>query len=223
MSSTNNSATSQTPGLALAALGFVFGDIGTSPLYTLREVFSPASHHPLAHTASNVYGILSLITWSLILIVSIKYIVFIMRADNRGEGGIMALLALASRHAAENTQKKRSIMLLGILGACMFYADGMITPAISVLSAVESNPDQPKHGHAVAGLVSELIEAGMEYYFLTPLKQADIGFVAEKSARVGISSAVKLISSVSRKYIVRMDHSQLLVVSSHIKSLTVSD
>ena len=137
MSSTNNSATSQTPGLALAALGVVFGDIGTSPLYTLREVFSPASHHPLAHTASNVYGILSLITWSLILIVSIKYIVFIMRADNRGEGGIMALLALASRHAAENTQKKRSIMLLGILGACMFYADGMITPAISVLSAVE--------------------------------------------------------------------------------------
>ena len=104
-----------------------------------------------------------------------------------------------------------------------YHSEALRDKTNSVLSAVESNPDQPKHGHAVAGLVSELIEAGMEYYFLTPLKQADIGFVAEKSARAGISSAVKLISSVSRKYIVRMDHSQLLVVSSHIKSLTVSD
>lgn len=132
----NDSSNSQTSALALAALGVVFGDIGTSPLYTLREVFS-SSHHPIAHTVANVYGILSLITWALILIVSIKYIVFIMRADNRGEGGIMALLALASRHAAEGSKKRRRIMLLGILGACMFYADGMITPAISVLSAVE--------------------------------------------------------------------------------------
>ena len=132
----NDSSNSQTSALALAALGVVFGDIGTSPLYTLREVFS-SSHHPIAHTAANVYGILSLITWALILIVSIKYIVFIMRADNRGEGGIMALLALASGHAAEGSKKRRRIMLLGILGACMFYADGMITPAISVLSAVE--------------------------------------------------------------------------------------
>jgi KUP system potassium uptake protein len=131
----NDSLNPQTPALALAALGVVFGDIGTSPLYTLREVFS-SSHHPIAHTVDNVYGILSLITWALILIVSIKYIVFIMRADNRGEGGIMALLALASRHA-QTTTKKRRIMFLGILGACMFYADGMITPAISVLSAVE--------------------------------------------------------------------------------------
>lgn len=125
-----------TPALALAALGVVFGDIGTSPLYTLREVFS-SSHHPIAHTTTNVYGILSLITWALIFIVSIKYIVFIMRADNHGEGGIMSLLALASRHARQNSSKRRKIMFLGILGACMFYADGMITPAISVLSAVE--------------------------------------------------------------------------------------
>ncbi len=132
----NDSSSSQTSALALAALGVVFGDIGTSPLYTLREVFS-SSHHPIAHTMTNVYGILSLITWALILIVSIKYIVFIMRADNRGEGGIMALLALASRNAAEGSKKRRRIMLLGILGACMFYADGMITPAISVLSAIE--------------------------------------------------------------------------------------
>ena len=122
--------------MALAALGVVFGDIGTSPLYTMKEVFS-AGHHPLALNAGNVYGILSLITWALILIVSVKYVAFIMRADNRGEGGIMALLALASRNVEGNKVKQRNIMLLGILGACMFYADGMITPAISVLSAVE--------------------------------------------------------------------------------------
>lgn len=122
--------------MALGALGVVFGDIGTSPLYTMKEVFS-AGHHPLALNPSNVYGILSLITWALILIVSVKYVAFIMRADNRGEGGIMALLALASRNIEGNKVKQRNIMLLGILGACMFYADGMITPAISVLSAVE--------------------------------------------------------------------------------------
>lgn len=122
--------------MALGALGVVFGDIGTSPLYTMKEVFS-AGHHPLTLNPSNVYGILSLITWALILIVSVKYVAFIMRADNRGEGGIMALLALASRNVEGNKVKQRNIMLLGILGACMFYADGMITPAISVLSAVE--------------------------------------------------------------------------------------
>lgn len=104
-----------------------------------------------------------------------------------------------------------------------YHSEDLREKTDSVLSAVESNPDQPKHGHAVADLVSELVEAGMEYYFLTPLKQADIGFVADKSARMGIASAAKLISSVSKKYIVRMDHGQLLVVSSHIKSLTVSE
>ncbi len=124
------------PTMALAALGVVFGDIGTSPLYTMKEVFS-TGHHLLPLNAMNVYGILSLITWALILIVSVKYVAFIMRADNRGEGGIMALLALASRNAQGNSIKQRNIMFLGILGACMFYADGMITPAISVLSAVE--------------------------------------------------------------------------------------
>ena len=133
---THNSQKPALPALALAALGVVFGDIGTSPLYTMKEVFA-VGHHPLTLNAANVYGILSLITWALILIVSIKYVAFIMRADNRGEGGIMALLALASRNAKQGSTKQRNIMLLGILGACMFYADGMITPAISVLSAVE--------------------------------------------------------------------------------------
>ena len=133
---THNSQKPALPALALAALGVVFGDIGTSPLYTMKEVFA-VGHHPLTLNTANVYGILSLITWALILIVSIKYVAFIMRADNRGEGGIMALLALASRNAKQGSAKQRNIMLLGILGACMFYADGMITPAISVLSAVE--------------------------------------------------------------------------------------
>lgn len=122
--------------LTLAALGVVFGDIGTSPLYTIKEVFS-AGTHPVPLTEANMYGILSLIVWALIMVVSVKYVAFIMRADNRGEGGIMALLALASQNAADNVKKQHTIMLLGILGACMFYADGMITPAISVLSAVE--------------------------------------------------------------------------------------
>jgi KUP system potassium uptake protein len=121
--------------LSLAALGVVFGDIGTSPLYTMKEVFS-LSKHPVELTQFNVLGILSLVFWSLIMIVSVKYIGFIMRADNRGEGGIMALLSLANKNAP-SSNKSNWIMVLGILGACMFYADGMITPAISVLSAIE--------------------------------------------------------------------------------------
>ena len=135
MSSSTGSKT-KLSALTLAALGVVFGDIGTSPLYTMKEVFS-VGHHPVALTALNVYGILSLIVWALILVVSVKYVAFIMRADNRGEGGIMALIAQASRSAANNHSKQQLIMMLGILGACMFYADGLITPAISVLSAVE--------------------------------------------------------------------------------------
>jgi len=122
--------------LTLAALGVVFGDIGTSPLYTIKEVFSVGTH-PVPLNEANVFGILSLIVWALVMIVSVKYVAFIMRADNRGEGGIMALLALATHNAQGDKKMQHTIMLLGILGACMFYADGMITPAISVLSAVE--------------------------------------------------------------------------------------
>jgi KUP system potassium uptake protein len=121
--------------LALAALGVVYGDIGTSPLYTLKEVF--AGNHPIPLSPENVLGILSLILWSLIIIVSIKYVVFVMRADNRGEGGIMALIALALRDAKGKPRRERAIMLAGLLGAGMFYGDGMVTPAISVLSALE--------------------------------------------------------------------------------------
>jgi len=122
------------PILALAALGVVYGDIGTSPLYALKEVFAGA--HPVPISAANIMGILSLVFWSLVIVVSIKYVVFIMRADNRGEGGIIALMALALRKV-ENPRARVAIMLAGIAGAALFYGDGVITPAISVLSAVE--------------------------------------------------------------------------------------
>lgn len=121
--------------LSVAALGVVFGDIGTSPLYAIKEIFS-ISNNILELNEANLLGILSLIFWSLISVVSFKYIIFIMNASNHGEGGIMALLALAIRK--NKNKKNRSLILtVGMLGACMFYADGMITPAISVMSAIE--------------------------------------------------------------------------------------
>ncbi len=123
-----------TAGLALAAIGIVYGDIGTSPLYTMREVFHGS--HGLPLTADNILSVLSLIFWSLMIIVSLKYVLFIMRADNRGEGGIMALIAL-TRQQNHSPTVRRVLMGLGIFGAALFYGDGVITPAISVLSAVE--------------------------------------------------------------------------------------
>lgn len=121
--------------LALAALGVVFGDIGTSPLYSLKEVFGSA-HHPVPITPDNVLGILSLVFWVLMSVVSGKYVSFIMRADNRGEGGIMALMALALRHCQEGP-KRAAVIVFGLIGAALFYGDGVITPAVSVLSAIE--------------------------------------------------------------------------------------
>ncbi len=120
---------------ALAAMGVVFGDIGTSPLYTVKEVFG--GHHPLPITADNVLGILSLVFWALTITVSLKYVVFIMRADNKGEGGIMALTALALRTANASPRVLWLMSALGIFGAALFYGDAVITPAMSVLSAVE--------------------------------------------------------------------------------------
>jgi KUP system potassium uptake protein len=115
----------------------VYGDIGTSPLYALRECFKP--EYGLAATESNVYGVLSLILWSLISIVSIKYIVFVMRADNRGEGGILALVALVLQrlHREADLRTKAVVTVIGLIGAALLYGDGVITPAISVLSATE--------------------------------------------------------------------------------------
>ena len=121
--------------LTLGALGVVFGDIGTSPLYALQQVFNGA--HTMAPTEARVYGVLSLVFWSITVIVSIKYVTFIMRADNDGEGGIMALISLIQRTALKGGPHKLVLIALGIFGASLFYGDGMITPAISVLSAVE--------------------------------------------------------------------------------------
>ena len=166
----NNTHKTALPAMALAALGVVFGDIGTSPIYTVQGIFS-AGRHTVALNTVNVYGILSLITWALIFIVSIKYVAFIMRADNRGEGGIMALLALASRNTHGNPKKQRLIMLMGILGACMFYADGMITPAISVLSAVEGLEVAAPHLHPFIVPITLVVLFGL---FLAQSKGTDV-------------------------------------------------
>ncbi|HEY4131796.1 MAG TPA: KUP/HAK/KT family potassium transporter, partial [Gemmatimonadaceae bacterium] len=124
--------------LSLTALGIVYGDIGTSPLYALQQCFM-AKEHAIAVTTENVYGVLSLIVWLLILVVAVKYIVFIMRADNRGEGGILALMALILQQERRRSDSRRRILLisLALFGAALLYGDGIITPAISVLSAVE--------------------------------------------------------------------------------------
>lgn len=122
--------------LSTAALGIVFGDIGTSPLYALRECFHGA-HALNSVNAENVLGVLSLIFWALVLIISVKYLIFILRADNHGEGGILALAALVTPVKAQAERRRWFILILGLFGAALLYADGMITPAISVLSAVE--------------------------------------------------------------------------------------
>jgi KUP system potassium uptake protein len=132
------------PVLMLGAIGVVYGDIGTSPLYALKESF--IGPHPLAVDRLHIFGVLSLIFWSLMLIVTVKYVFVAMRADNRGEGGSFALLALISRHL-EGKRGTAALVILGVLAASLFYGDAMLTPAISVLSAVE-------------GLV--VVEAGLE-------------------------------------------------------------
>lgn len=121
--------------LALAALGVVYGDIGTSPLYAVKEVFNPS--HGIPFSTANVVGGVSAIFWALMIVVSVKYVILIMRADNKGEGGIMALLALASASVKDHAKWGVPLALVGVFGAALFYGDGVITPAISVLSAIE--------------------------------------------------------------------------------------
>ncbi|MCB0363563.1 MAG: KUP/HAK/KT family potassium transporter, partial [Bdellovibrionales bacterium] len=122
--------------LTLAALGIVFGDIGTSPLYAVREAFNGPHGIPLS--PENLLGLLSLILWSLILVISIKYLLFVMKADNKGEGGVLALTALAALpYSKSKSIWNRSILYLGLFGSSLLFGDGVITPAISVLSAVE--------------------------------------------------------------------------------------
>jgi KUP system potassium uptake protein len=158
--------------LALGAVGIVFGDIGTSPIYAFRETF--AGHHPLAPDRLHIYGVLSLIFWSMMLVVTLKYVMTIMRADNKGEGGSLALLALINRNM-ERTDRRwtRGIVLLGVFATALFYGDSMITPAISVLSAVE-------------GITT--VQAGLEPYVIPAAIGILVGLFAIQSrgtARVG--------------------------------------
>ncbi|HYJ57686.1 MAG TPA: KUP/HAK/KT family potassium transporter, partial [Mycobacterium sp.] len=126
------------PAIVVGALGVVFGDIGTSPIYTLATVFDPHDPHPVPVSPNNVYGVVSLIFWSVMIIVTLTYVTLVMRADNHGEGGIMALITLLKRWAVPKSRRTAMLLAaLGVFGAALFFGDSMITPAISVLSAVE--------------------------------------------------------------------------------------
>src|SRR4249919_1398728 len=122
-------------GLIVGAIGVVFGDIGTSPLYTLKQAFLP--HYGLTPDHATVLGVLSLVFWALMIVVTLKYVTIIMRADNEGEGGIMALMALAQRTLPKGSRSAYVVGILAIFGASLFFGDGVITPAVSVLSAIE--------------------------------------------------------------------------------------
>ena len=121
--------------LTLGAIGVVYGDIGTSPLYTLKEVFLPATG--VALNAHNLVGATSVIVWALMLVVTLKYVILILRADNRGEGGALALTALAAQAVGQRPKLRQGLLLLGLFGATLFYGDSVITPAISVMGAIE--------------------------------------------------------------------------------------
>jgi KUP system potassium uptake protein len=124
--------------LLVGALGVVFGDIGTSPIYTIQTVFNPGDPHPVAATTDSIFGLISMIVWSVMIVVTVTYVALVMRADNDGEGGIMALITLIRRQGvAGGARTKQALAALGIFGAALFLGDSMITPAISVLSAVE--------------------------------------------------------------------------------------
>jgi KUP system potassium uptake protein len=124
--------------LVVAALGVVFGDIGTSPIYTIQTIFNPGDPHPIEGSAENVYGVISLIFWSVTLIVTVEYVLLVLRADNDGQGGILALITLIRRSGGSGSRRTKLVLAaLGVFGASLFFGDSMITPAISVLSAVE--------------------------------------------------------------------------------------
>jgi KUP system potassium uptake protein len=156
-SSTGSPHAGRASGLVLAALGIVFGDIGTSPLYALQTVFS-IDNGAVRPTQGDVYGVISMIFWSVTLIVSVKYVGVLMRADNDGEGGVMALAALARRLYAGRTNRAGMLVMLGIVGVSLFYGDSVITPAISVLSAVEGlKVAAPSLGHVVLPVAAVIL------------------------------------------------------------------
>jgi KUP system potassium uptake protein len=147
--------------LLVGALGVVFGDIGTSPIYTVATIFNPSDPHPVAVSTESVYGIVSMIFWSATLIVTVTYVLLVMRADNEGEGGIMALITLISRGSMAGRRRTRALLAgLGIFGASLFLGDSMITPAISVLSAVEGlSVAAPSLDHMVVPIAAGIILA----------------------------------------------------------------
>src|SRR3954465_10071520 len=158
--------------LAIGAIGIVFGDIGTSPIYAFRETF--AGHHVLQVDQLHIFGVLSLIFWSMMIIVTLKYVTIIMRADNKGEGGSLALLALINRTLSGKKRGTSGIILLGVFATALFYGDSMITPAISVLSAV-------------GGLTT--VNAGLEPFVIPIAIGILVGLFAIQSrgtARVGL-------------------------------------
>ncbi|MDA0164457.1 potassium transporter Kup [Solirubrobacter ginsenosidimutans] len=154
----SNHSTAQAA-LAVGALGVVFGDIGTSPLYTVQTVFNPDDPHPVAVSTNAVFGIISLIFWSVMLIVTLTYVVLVMRADNDGEGGIMALITLIRRQNVPGGRRVAVVLsALGIFGASLFFGDSMITPAISVLSAVEGlKIVEPSLEHLIVPITATII------------------------------------------------------------------
>jgi KUP system potassium uptake protein len=147
--------------LAVGALGVVFGDIGTSPLYAIQTVFSRDATRVVPVDPESVYGVISLVFWAIVIVVTLKYVVFVMRADNDGEGGIMALIALVLRHADRSNKRALAVLVaVGIFGASLFVGDAMITPAISVLSAVEGvEVVQPSLGHLVVPIAAAILIA----------------------------------------------------------------
>jgi len=155
--------------LALGAVGVVFGDIGTSPLYAMREALA----HSRSTTATEhaVLGVVSLVLWTLTLFVTIKYVIFFMRADNKGEGGTLALMALAQKALGKvGNKRSTAVFFLGVIGAALFYGDGIITPAISVLSAVEGMKDAPHLGHALSAYVLPISAGILVALFLVQAK-----------------------------------------------------
>jgi len=154
----NRRATAQAA-LAVGALGVVFGDIGTSPLYTVQTVFNPADPHPVGVSAENIFGVVSLIFWSVTIIVTVTYVLLVMRADNDGEGGIMALITLIRRQGVPGGRRTKAVLaMLGIFGASLFFGDSIITPAISVLSAVEGvKVAAPSVAHLVVPITAAII------------------------------------------------------------------
>jgi KUP system potassium uptake protein len=145
--------------LTVGALGVVFGDIGTSPLYTVETIFNPSDPHPVAVTRESVYGVISLIVWAVMLVVTLTYVVLVMRADNDGEGGIMALITLIRRRGVPGSRRTKLVLAaLGVFGASLFFGDSMITPAISVVSAVEGvKVAAPSLGGAVVPITVAII------------------------------------------------------------------